>query len=73
MIVVFLAYCLLQAPSTLHESAYPPTSCNLAPCSWNDRHLSCHIDISAFPGSKHDDARQIIGFLHPDVGVECHW
>ncbi|KAL6547508.1 hypothetical protein OROMI_023229 [Orobanche minor] len=67
-IAVFLAYCLLQAHSTLHESAYPPTSGNLAPCSWNGHHLSCNIDISAFP-EKHNDARQIIGFLHPNHGV----
>ncbi|KAF8407739.1 hypothetical protein HHK36_006874 [Tetracentron sinense] len=57
MIAVFLAYCLLQAPSTHWNSNYPLEEMSFF-------HRRDEIE------EKRDDARQFMKFLHPDLGVE---
>ncbi|KAL6566364.1 heat shock protein Pss1 [Orobanche gracilis] len=65
MIAVFLAYCLLQAPSTLLTRPHPAI--------WRLVHgmaVIYLVTLTFLLFQKRDDARQIMGFLHPDLGVE---
>ncbi|KAJ0038679.1 hypothetical protein Pint_22167 [Pistacia integerrima] len=76
MIAVFLAYCLLQAPSTVLIRPHPAI--------WRLVHGMAVIYLVALTfllfqlelwmafifSQKRDDARQFMKFLHPDLGVE---
>ncbi|CAN1840211.1 CDP-diacylglycerol--serine O-phosphatidyltransferase 1 [Linum perenne] len=65
MIAVFLAYCLLQAPSTILIRPHPAI--------WRLVHGMAVIYLVALTFllfQKRDDARQFMKFLHPDLGVE---
>ncbi|GFZ15949.1 phosphatidyl serine synthase family protein [Actinidia rufa] len=65
MIAVFLAYCLLQAPSTLLIRPHPAI--------WRLVHGMAVIYLVALTFllfQNRDDARQFMKFLHPDLGVE---
>ncbi|CAN0871493.1 CDP-diacylglycerol--serine O-phosphatidyltransferase 1 [Linum grandiflorum] len=64
MIAVFLAYCLLQAPSTILIRPHPAI--------WRLVHGMAVIYLVALTFllfQKRDDARQFMKFLHPDLGV----
>ncbi|CAL5419286.1 unnamed protein product [Camellia sinensis] len=66
MIAVFLAYCLLQAPST--RILIRPH-----PAIWRLVHGMAVIYLVALTFllfQNRDDARQFMKFLHPDLGVE---
>ncbi|KAL7611225.1 hypothetical protein Lser_V15G11727 [Lactuca serriola] len=65
MIAVFLAYCLLQAPSTLLIRPHPAI--------WRLVHGMAVIYLVALTFllfQNRDDARQFMKYLHPDLGVE---
>ncbi|KAA0046299.1 CDP-diacylglycerol--serine O-phosphatidyltransferase 1-like isoform X1 [Cucumis melo var. makuwa] len=65
MISVFLAYCLLQAPSTILIRPHPAI--------WRLVHGMAVIYLIALTFllfQSRDDARQFMKFLHPDLGVE---
>ncbi|MBA0563191.1 hypothetical protein Golob_008189 [Gossypium lobatum] len=65
MIAVFLAYCLLQAPSTVLIRPHPAI--------WRLVHGMAVVYLVALTFllfQKRDDARQFMKFLHPDLGVE---
>ncbi|XP_028080563.1 CDP-diacylglycerol--serine O-phosphatidyltransferase 1 [Camellia sinensis] len=65
MIAVFLAYCLLQAPSTILIRPHPAI--------WRLVHGMAVIYLVALTFllfQNRDDARQFMKFLHPDLGVE---
>ncbi|KAL8491627.1 hypothetical protein ACS0TY_023284 [Phlomoides rotata] len=65
MIAVFLAYSLLQAPSTVLIRPHPAI--------WRLVHGMAVIYLVALTFllfQKRDDARQFMRFLHPDLGVE---
>ncbi|KAG6396604.1 hypothetical protein SASPL_142757 [Salvia splendens] len=65
MSAVFLAYCLLQAPSTILIRPHPAI--------WRLVHGMAVIYLVALTFllfQKRDDARQFMQFLHPDLGVE---
>ncbi|CAL1381710.1 unnamed protein product [Linum trigynum] len=65
MIAVFLAYCLLQAPSTILIRPHPAL--------WRLVHGMAVIYLVALTFllfQKRDDARQFMKFLHPDLGLE---
>ncbi|KAL4179290.1 hypothetical protein AMTRI_Chr13g86550 [Amborella trichopoda] len=65
MIAVFLAYCLLQAPSTILIRPHPAI--------WRLVHGMAVVYLVALTFllfQKRDDARQFMKFLHPDLGVE---
>ncbi|XP_071693264.1 CDP-diacylglycerol--serine O-phosphatidyltransferase 1-like isoform X2 [Rutidosis leptorrhynchoides] len=65
MICVFLAYCLLQAPSTLLIRPHPAI--------WRLVHGMAVIYLVALTFllfQNRDDARQFMKYLHPDLGVE---
>ncbi|KAK6146831.1 hypothetical protein DH2020_020700 [Rehmannia glutinosa] len=65
MIAVFLAYCLLQAPSTVLIRPHPAI--------WRLVHGMAVIYLVALTFllfQKRDDAREFMRFLHPDLGVE---
>ncbi|XP_073304064.1 CDP-diacylglycerol--serine O-phosphatidyltransferase 1-like isoform X3 [Primulina huaijiensis] len=71
MVAVFLAYCLLQAPSTSY------LCCRVLirphPAIWRLVHGMAVIYLVALTFllfQKHDDARQFMKYLHPDLGVE---
>ncbi|KAK8512942.1 hypothetical protein V6N12_030350 [Hibiscus sabdariffa] len=64
MIAVFLAYCLLQAPSTVLIRPHPAI--------WRLVHGMAVVYLVALTFLlflKRDDARQFMKFLHPDLGV----
>ncbi|XP_004300946.1 PREDICTED: phosphatidylserine synthase 2-like [Fragaria vesca subsp. vesca] len=64
MIAVFLAYCLLQAPSTVLIRPHPAI--------WRLVHGMAVVYLVALTFvlfQKRDDARQFMKFLHPDLGV----
>ncbi|KAG7032536.1 CDP-diacylglycerol--serine O-phosphatidyltransferase 1 [Cucurbita argyrosperma subsp. argyrosperma] len=65
MISVFLAYCLLQAPSTILIRPHPAI--------WRLVHGMAVIYLIALTFllfQSRDDARQFMKFLHPDLGIE---
>ncbi|KAF3943903.1 hypothetical protein CMV_029572 [Castanea mollissima] len=65
MIAVFLAYCLLQAPSTILIRPHPAI--------WRLVHGMAVVYLVALTFllfQKRDDARQFMKFLHPDLGIE---
>lgn len=65
MITVFLAYCLLQAPSTILIRPHPAI--------WRVVHGMAVIYLVALTFllfQNRDDARQFMKFLHPDLGIE---
>ncbi|KAL7001071.1 heat shock protein Pss1 [Sarracenia purpurea var. burkii] len=65
MIAVFLAYCLLQAPSTILIRPHPAI--------WRLVHGMAVIYLVALTFllfQSRDDARQFMKFLHPNLGVE---
>ncbi|XP_022945644.1 CDP-diacylglycerol--serine O-phosphatidyltransferase 1-like isoform X5 [Cucurbita moschata] len=65
MIAVFLAYCLLQAPSTILIRPHPAV--------WRLVHGLAVIYLVALTFllfQKRDDAREFMKFLHPDLGLE---
>lgn len=65
MILVFLAYCLLQAPSTILIRPHPAV--------WRLVHGLAVVYLVALTFllfQNRDDARQFMKFLHPDLGVE---
>ncbi|XP_023541088.1 CDP-diacylglycerol--serine O-phosphatidyltransferase 1-like isoform X5 [Cucurbita pepo subsp. pepo] len=65
MIAVFLAYCLLQAPSTILIRPHPAI--------WRLVHGLAVIYLVALTFllfQKRDDAREFMKFLHPDLGLE---
>ncbi|KAK8647635.1 hypothetical protein V6N13_121365 [Hibiscus sabdariffa] len=65
MIAVFLAYCLLQAPSTVLIRPHPAI--------WRLVHGMAVVYLVALTFllfQTRDDARQFMKFLHPDLGVE---
>ncbi|CAN0877045.1 CDP-diacylglycerol--serine O-phosphatidyltransferase 1 [Linum grandiflorum] len=65
MIAVFLAYCLLQAPSTMLIRPHP--------AMWRLVHgmaVTYLVFLTFLLFQKRDDARQFMKFLHPDLGVE---
>lgn len=65
MIAVFLAYCLLQAPSTLLIRPHPAI--------WRLVHGLAVIYLVALTFllfQTRDNARQFMKYLHPDLGVE---
>ncbi|KAG8639170.1 CDP-diacylglycerol--serine O-phosphatidyltransferase 1 isoform X2 [Manihot esculenta] len=65
MIAVFLAYCLLQAPSTVLIRPHPAI--------WRLVHGMAVVYLVALTFllfQKRDDARQFMKFLHLDLGVE---
>ncbi|XP_062075319.1 uncharacterized protein LOC133779364 [Humulus lupulus] len=64
MIAVFLAYCLLQAPSSILIRPHPAI--------WhlvNGMAVVYLVALTFFLFQKRDDARQFMKFLHPDLGV----
>ncbi|KVI05374.1 Phosphatidyl serine synthase [Cynara cardunculus var. scolymus] len=65
MMAVFLTYCLLQAPSTLLIRPHPAI--------WRLVHGMAVIYLVALTFllfQNRDDARQLMKYLHPDLGVE---
>ncbi|KAL0538713.1 hypothetical protein IC582_022868 [Cucumis melo] len=65
MIAVFLAYCLLQAPSTILIRPHPAV--------WRLVHGLAVVYLVALTFllfQKRDDARAFMKFLHPDLGLE---
>lgn len=65
MILVFLAYCLLQAPSTILIRPHPAV--------WRLVHGLAVVYLVALTFllfQNRDDARQLMRYLHPDLGVE---
>ncbi|WZZ57592.1 hypothetical protein YC2023_057699 [Brassica napus] len=69
MIAVFLAYSLLQAPSTVLIRPHPAL--------WRLVHgmaviylLQTLIVTKYYSSQRRDDARQFMKFLHPDLGIE---
>ncbi|GFP84702.1 cdp-diacylglycerol--serine o-phosphatidyltransferase 1 [Phtheirospermum japonicum] len=65
MIAVFLAYCLLQAPSTVLTRPHPAI--------WRLVHgmaVIYLVTLTFLLFQKRDDARQFMKFLHPDLGIE---
>ncbi|XP_039122836.1 CDP-diacylglycerol--serine O-phosphatidyltransferase 1 isoform X2 [Dioscorea cayenensis subsp. rotundata] len=65
MIAVFLAYCLLQAPSTVLIRPHPAV--------WRLVHGMAVVYLVALTFllfQNRDDARAFMKFLHPDLGVE---
>ncbi|KAL6573755.1 heat shock protein Pss1 [Orobanche hederae] len=65
MIVVFLAYSLLQAPSTVLTRPHPAI--------WRLVHGTAVIYLVALTFllfQRRDDARQFMKLLHPDLGIE---
>ncbi|XP_020547435.1 CDP-diacylglycerol--serine O-phosphatidyltransferase 1-like isoform X2 [Sesamum indicum] len=65
MVAVFLAYCLLQAPSTVLIRPHPAI--------WRVVHGMAVIYLVALTFllfQERDDARQFMKLLHPDLGVE---
>uniref|UniRef100_A0A2N9IC31 CDP-diacylglycerol--serine O-phosphatidyltransferase n=1 Tax=Fagus sylvatica TaxID=28930 RepID=A0A2N9IC31_FAGSY len=65
MIAVFLAYCLLQAPSTVLIRPHPAI--------WRLVHgmaVVYLVVLTFLLFQRRDDARQFMKFLHPDLGVE---
>ncbi|XP_020680180.2 CDP-diacylglycerol--serine O-phosphatidyltransferase 1 isoform X2 [Dendrobium catenatum] len=65
MILVFLAYCLLQAPSTILIRPHPSV--------WRLVHGLAVVYLVALTFllfQNRDDARKFMRFLHPDLGVE---
>ncbi|OIV91083.1 hypothetical protein TanjilG_30305 [Lupinus angustifolius] len=65
MIAVFLAYCLLQAPSTVLIRPHPAI--------WRLVHGMAVVYLVALTFllfQKRDDARQFMKYLHPDLGFE---
>ncbi|KAL6579525.1 heat shock protein Pss1 [Orobanche minor] len=65
MIAVFLAYCLLQAPSTLLTRPHPAIRRLV-----HGMAVIYLVTLTFLLFQKRDDARQIMGFPHPDLGVE---
>lgn len=64
MIAVFLAYCLLQAPSTVLIRPHPAI--------WRLVHgmaVIYLVSLTFLLFQRRDDARQFMKFLHPDLGV----
>jgi len=65
MIAVFLAYCTLQAPSTILIRPHPAV--------WRLVHglaVVYLVAITFLLFQNRDDARQFMKHLHPDLGVE---
>ncbi|GAA0162335.1 transferase [Lithospermum erythrorhizon] len=65
MIAVFLAYCLLQSPSTVLVRPHPAI--------WRLVHGFAVIYLVALTFllfQNRDDARQFMKYLHPDLGIE---
>lgn len=65
MITVFLAYCLLQAPSTVLSRPHPAI--------WRLVHGMAVIYLTALTFllfQRRDDARHFMRYLHRDLGVE---
>ncbi|XP_010527763.1 PREDICTED: CDP-diacylglycerol--serine O-phosphatidyltransferase 1 isoform X2 [Tarenaya hassleriana] len=65
MIAVFLAYCLLQAPSTVLIRPHPAI--------WRLVHgmaVIYLVTLTFLLFQKRDDARQFMKFLHHDLGIE---
>ncbi|XXG83838.1 hypothetical protein AAC387_Pa10g1497 [Persea americana] len=65
MIAVFLAYCLLQAPSTILIRPHPAI--------WRLVHGMAVVYLVALTFllfQKRDEARQFMKYLHPSLGVE---
>ncbi|XP_073284464.1 CDP-diacylglycerol--serine O-phosphatidyltransferase 1-like isoform X3 [Primulina huaijiensis] len=64
-VAVFLAYCLLQAPSTVLTRPHPAI--------WRLVHGMAVIYLTALTFllfQRRDDARHFMKYLHPDLGVE---
>ncbi|CAK9151288.1 unnamed protein product [Ilex paraguariensis] len=65
MITVFLAYCLLQAPSTILIRPHPAI--------WRLVHgmaIVYLVSLTFLLFQNRDDARQFMKYLHPDLGAE---
>ncbi|KAL3618465.1 hypothetical protein CASFOL_033241 [Castilleja foliolosa] len=79
MIDVFLAYCLLQAPSTfdalvaalqLSEGGEETQLKRIAELQAENDAIGHELNKSNWKMQKCDDARQFMKFMHPDLGVE---
>ncbi|KAG9139240.1 hypothetical protein Leryth_011257 [Lithospermum erythrorhizon] len=65
MMSVFLAYCLLQAPSTVLIRPHPAIWCVV-----HGMAVIYLVALTFLLFQNRDDARQFMKYLHPDLGIE---